>query len=585
MKVAGFNIKCLYGNSNQKTADGYSIISPPVDSNLDFKKILSYSMFSYHASWVTEDGHAYGIGDNIDKQISDSFPKQFIKEPTEVKIHDKDGKEYIPISSVCGRFYSLYIVKSPDDDQLHLAYIHSQNNGVPIFVNINGQNPVAIYGGMTNSAAITEEGSIVMLNKSIVESKNEITKVYTLPDEEKPIYIACLDDYYFVLSQSGKIYQFCLLSYSLSKSFKIVKEIHKRNFAYLTGSFKHAFAVTDTGRVYGFGSNDHGKLGLGREQWGTDRFKRIKILKDYKIKNAYAGSFHSLFKTEDDSIIGFGWNRYGELFLDINPNDDSVYEPTAAAIDGKATYCTVGDSSTAIFVDCEVPYNSPNQILRDPPFKMPIIPVPEPLEQFSAPPSEEVSTPQSEQQSENSTEQISDQQSNQSSLQTSDQISGRSLDNSSKIPSEERFAQLLEPASAEILPDNQTTPNSDHHSEQNSENSNEKSLEQYPVQLSEQNSEKSTEKIIDQKDEPSSEKTEEILPEQSTINEKPELDKVVSIHQPQNTTTNDLVDNSISQINQTEILNTNSKKKTLNIGIAIVILSALIFFIYRMMKK
>ena len=98
-------------------------------------------------------------------------------------------------------------------------------------------------------------------------------------------------------------------------------------------------------------------------------------------------------------------------------------------------------------------------------------------------------------------------------------------------------------------------------------------------------SEKSTEKIIDQKDEPSSEKTEEILPEQSTINEKPELDKVVSIHQPQNTTTNDLVDNSISQINQTEILNTNSKKKTLNIGIAIVILSALIFFIYRMMKK
>ena len=159
------------------------------------------------------------------------------------------------------------------------------------------------------------------------------------------------------------------------------------------------------------------------------------------------------------------------------------------------------------------------------------------------------------------------------------------MDNSSKIPSEERFAQLLEPASAEILPDNQTTPNSDHHSEQNSENSNEKSLEQYPVQLSEQNSEKSTEKIIDQKDEPSSEKTEEILPEQSTINEKPELDKVVSIHQPQNTTTNDLVDNSISQINQTEILNTNSKKKTLNIGIAIVILSALIFFIYRMMKK
>ena len=111
MKVAGFNIKCLYGKSNQKTADGYSIISPPVDSNLDFKKILSYSMFSYHASWITEDGHAYGIGDNIDKQISDSFPKQFIKEPTEVKIHDKDGKEYIPISSVCGRFYSHYIVK------------------------------------------------------------------------------------------------------------------------------------------------------------------------------------------------------------------------------------------------------------------------------------------------------------------------------------------------------------------------------------------------------------------------------------------------------------------------------------------
>lgn len=373
MKVAGYNYKCLCANWNLKTKDGYRIVCPPRESILDISSLESYSVYCYHAVWITKDGHAFAIGDNIEKQIYDSLPKHFIEYQTEVTIQDDDRNNYIPISAVCGRFYTLYLVKSPKD-QFQLVYVHSQNNGIPIFLNIGDQKPIALFGGMSNSAAVTEDGSIIIVTKSLLDSPHSSLKVFPLPDGEKSVYVACCDDYIFSLSNTGKVYQYRLLANCPSNSFSEVKKLKGKRFVSLSGTFKSCFAVSEKGRVYGHGSNDHGKLGLGREIWGTDEFKKIKSLSEYKITHAYAGCFHSIFRTEDDKIVGFGWNRYGELFVDINLDEDCIYEPTVAEIGSGITYCDVGDSLSAVFIGCEPPINSPNQIINEK-RKSPEIPV------------------------------------------------------------------------------------------------------------------------------------------------------------------------------------------------------------------
>ena len=364
MKVAGYNYKCLCANWNLKTKEGYRIVCPPNESNLDISSLISYSVYCYHAVWITKDGHAFAIGDNIEKQIYECLPKHFIEYKTEVTIQDNDRNTYIPISAVCGRFYTLYLVKSPKG-QFKLAYVHSKNNGVPIFLDLNDHNPIALFGGMSNCAVVTDNGSIIIITKAILDSPHTPLESIPLPDGEKTTYVACCDDYIFALSNTGKVYQYRLMAYCPSSSFSEVKKLKGKRFVSLSGTFKSCFAVTDNGLVYGHGSNDHGKLGLGRDMWGTDGFKKIKSLQDYKITNAYAGCFHSIFKTDDGKIVGFGWNRYGELLVDIDPNEDCVFTPTVANITGDVTYCDVGDSLSAVYVGCEPPINSPNQLINE----------------------------------------------------------------------------------------------------------------------------------------------------------------------------------------------------------------------------
>lgn len=373
IKVAGYNYRCLCANWNMKTDDGYKIVCPPTESKLDISTLVSYSVYCYHAVWITKNGHIYAIGDNIEKQIFQTLPKHFIEYQTEITIQDNERRIYNPISAVCGRFYTLYLVKSPSG-QFQLVYVHSKNNGTPIFLNTPDQKPIILFGGMSNSAAVTDDGSIIIITKSVLENPNDQLKVFSLPFGENAIYVACCDDYIFALSDQGKVYQYRLLAYCPSSSFSEVKKLEGKKVVSLSGSFKSCFAVTDDGCVYGFGSNDHGKLGLGPELWGTDRFIKINSLKDYKIQQAYAGCFHSIFKTEDGKIIGFGWNRYGELMNGIDPNQESVFTPTVAEIGNDITHCEVGDSLSVVYAGCEPPLNSPNQIITEK-RKSPIIPV------------------------------------------------------------------------------------------------------------------------------------------------------------------------------------------------------------------
>jgi len=77
----------------------------------------------------------------------------------------------------------------------------------------------------------------------------------------------------------------------------------------------HTLAVTTEGRVYAFGFNSNGQLGLG------DKTKRLKptlveALEDHKIIQVAAGqNTHSLFLADDGSLFASGSNRSGQLGL------------------------------------------------------------------------------------------------------------------------------------------------------------------------------------------------------------------------------------------------------------------------------
>jgi len=82
----------------------------------------------------------------------------------------------------------------------------------------------------------------------------------------------------------------------------------------MAGGNYHSLAVSQDNKVFGFGFNFYGQLGLGDAR---DRLVPIQIplLTDRNITRVFAGSMHSLALTNNSRLYCFGHNNMGQLGL------------------------------------------------------------------------------------------------------------------------------------------------------------------------------------------------------------------------------------------------------------------------------
>lgn len=367
MIVAGLNrYNQLDEKSNSKNAYDYPTIIPPLKSHIDVSTIISFATYSQHSVWITNDGKAYAIGDNTDGRISSSLPKKQLNEETEIEIKGKDGNLCKFISVVCGAFYTLYQVSSQSyADRSQLVYAHKGEK--QIFLDLNGRKPLALFGGRETAAIIDSNGGIIIITKIIFDLHTLELKSAFLPNDDKPIKLACCNKFVIALGASGHIYQSGYPKTGIL-GFKLVKELSSKIFVDVSGTFHHCFAVSKDGKVYGRGNNAYCILGISKKTAKTDKFKEIKSLSTHKIVEAYAGYSHSLFKTKKGKLYACGWNYSGEVKLDYILGKEIVYPPAKMPIKGAVNFCSAGESSNIFFVDCEPPSNTPNKKINMPLF-------------------------------------------------------------------------------------------------------------------------------------------------------------------------------------------------------------------------
>jgi hypothetical protein len=137
--------------------------------------------------------------------------------------------------------------------------------------------------------------------------------------EEKIVDMCCGFEHSILLTQSGKVYEYLVNRYERYNS---EKYIHFKLKSFMNYSFKnekivriscgfgHSLALTESGRIFGWGSNGLGQLGVAVE----DSIEPIIIeLNDLKIKKISCGFRHNLLLTCDGDIYAFGWNGCGEV--------------------------------------------------------------------------------------------------------------------------------------------------------------------------------------------------------------------------------------------------------------------------------
>lgn len=370
--VCGRNeYKQLGENANSIDVDGSPIIFPPCKSHLDISTLLSYSIYSSHLVWITKDQKAFAIGFNSVNKICSTLPSGKIDKDTEIKFLDTKGRQCNFLSAVCGTYYTLYLISPQYDNkspQLALVY-QGENNGRPLFLNIGNSHPVELFGGRLNAAAIDSKGSILIITDIVFKSPLSPIKPSCLPNNERAICLGCCDDFIIALSSSGKVYECDISNKSNISTFSEVTELKNINCIHVSGAFTHCFVVTKDGHVYGRGSNENGKLGLGQSVKKVDKFTEISSLNDKKIIQASAGRFHSLFLCNEGKIYGCGLNNAGSLMLKSGNSINVTFLPIETSITSGATYCFAGNCLSTVIIGPDIPPNLPNYTIKEKPIQ------------------------------------------------------------------------------------------------------------------------------------------------------------------------------------------------------------------------
>ena len=96
---------------------------------------------------------------------------------------------------------------------------------------------------------------------------------------------------------------------------------------------EHTAVVTSSGRLFTFGSNEYGQLGLGHYN-NVLRPSCVKCIKPDRVSAVACGKAHTIIATESGRLFAFGSNNEGQLGIGLK-NQDSCNQPLEVIIQYK----------------------------------------------------------------------------------------------------------------------------------------------------------------------------------------------------------------------------------------------------------
>lgn len=91
------------------------------------------------------------------------------------------------------------------------------------------------------------------------------------------------------------------------------KDLNKIIIKHVAASTQHVLVTTDIGKVWVWGNNNFGQLGLNKVGGTCAEPKLVKAIREIPIKMCAAGTSHSVLLTNYGQVYTCGRNNYGQL--------------------------------------------------------------------------------------------------------------------------------------------------------------------------------------------------------------------------------------------------------------------------------
>ncbi|NXJ91052.1 RPGR regulator, partial [Corythaixoides concolor] len=167
---------------------------------------------------------------------------------------------------------------------------------------------------------VLESGAIFTFGKS--KFAEDIPSKFWFKND-KPILISCGDEHTAIVTGNGKLYMFGSNNWgqlglgsknTVSKP-TCVKALKPEKTKLAVCGRNHTLVYTEKGNVYAAGGNSEGQLGLGDTEERTTFHLISFFTNQHKIKQLAAGSYTSAAVTEDGQLFVWGDNSEGQIGL------------------------------------------------------------------------------------------------------------------------------------------------------------------------------------------------------------------------------------------------------------------------------
>uniref|UniRef100_A0A8C4V097 Retinitis pigmentosa GTPase regulator n=1 Tax=Falco tinnunculus TaxID=100819 RepID=A0A8C4V097_FALTI len=167
---------------------------------------------------------------------------------------------------------------------------------------------------------VPESGAVFTFGKS--KFAEDVPSKFWFKND-KPVLISCGDEHTAIVTGNGKLYMFGsnnwgqlgLGSKNTVNKPTCVKALKPEKTKLAVCGRNHTLVYTEKGNVYAAGGNSEGQLGLGDTEERTTFHLISFFTNQHKIKQLAAGSYTSAAVTEDGQLFVWGDNSEGQIGL------------------------------------------------------------------------------------------------------------------------------------------------------------------------------------------------------------------------------------------------------------------------------
>ncbi|XP_026580225.1 probable E3 ubiquitin-protein ligase HERC6 [Pseudonaja textilis] len=172
------------------------------------------------------------------------------------------------------------------------------------------------------------------------------------------VYISCGKEHSLAISSQGKVFSWGAGGFGQlgtgklkdSSTPKKIDALSKYNVIQVACGHYHSIVLTKDGRVFSWGQNSHGQLGLGKELPSQATPCNISSLAGIPLAQVAAGGAHTFVLSLSGVVYGWGKNNAHQLGLDQETSKEQIFKPysVGALRNLNVTYISCGDEHTAV---------------------------------------------------------------------------------------------------------------------------------------------------------------------------------------------------------------------------------------------